>query len=291
MIKSAFLATVAAIALTAAPTMAQTTSGSTNGNDRIGQILGSIFGFGTSADATLEAQWNAGQSPLANGRAQFESRIDADVRSGTLTSATGTRLKADYAELVALEARYGADRRFTSAERSDLGDRYGALTQVLSDGRYADAEVVSSPEVGEGRIEFNRRVDAAVAARRITRVAGTRLKTDYAAVVQVEAGYLRDGVLSEAEREDLDNRLDALDVRVGDTAYAAPVTYKTRLDAIARALPTSGLTATARTQLLVEHGDLMRLEAAYARMSPTADERAYLERRLFNLETRARVSR
>ena len=37
--------------------------------------------------------------------------------------------------------------------------------------------------------------------------------------------------------------------------------------------------------------DLLRLEAAYARLTATAEERAYLERRLGELEVRARVRR
>ena len=208
-----------------------------------------------------------------------------------LTQATGTRLKADYTALVDLEVRYGADGSFSTTERAELTARYNAVLQVLADGRYADGDVYSRADVKEGQAEFNRRVDAAVASRRITRVAGTRLKADYAALIRVETGYLNDGVLSDSERDDLDTRLDALDVRVGDVVYTAPVTPKTRLDAIARALPTSGLGVSARTQLLVEHGDLVRLEAAYARLTPTADEQAYLERRLAELELRARVVR
>jgi hypothetical protein len=110
----------------------------------------------------------------------------------------------------------------------------------------------------------------------------------------VEAGYLRDGVLSSREREDLDERLDALDVRVGDVAYqggTTVVTPRARLDAIARALPSSGLSSSAQAQLRVEHEDLSRLELAYARISATADDRAYLDRRLTELEARARVRR
>lgn len=297
--KMPFFLTVAAMALVAVPVAAQTSSStnsstSTSGRDRFGQILGQIFGTGTTADASLEAQWAAGQTPLANQRAQFDMRIDTDVRGGMLASQTGMRLKDDYAELVALESRYGADRRFTTAERADLGDRYGALTQVLSDRSYDDSStgnVTARAEVSEGRIAFNTRVDAALSARRITRTSATRLKADYASVASLESSYLRDGVLSEAERDDLDRRLDALDLRVGDVGYTAAVSFKTRLDAIARALPSSGLTSLARSQLLTEYGDLVRLEAAYARATPTADDRVYLERRLINLETRARVNR
>ena len=280
--------TAAAVALTAAPVSAQTTTPSTR--DRIGQILGNLLGVGNSANSALDGQWRAGRLPLGNQRAEFTARVDSDVRTGLMTQAAGTRLKADYAALVDLEARYGADGSFSTTERNDLSARYNALLQVLADHRYADS-VVSRAEVSEGQAEFNRRVDAQVTARKLTRTSGTRLKNDYAALVQVESGYLRDGTLTEAERDDLDARLDALDVRVGDVAYSTPVTAKSRLDAIARAIPMSGLSAAARTQLLVEHGDLARLEAAYARLTTTPEERAYLEQRLANLEMRARVDR
>lgn len=291
MTKSIALAAVAAIALTAQPAFAQSsTEQQASQRERLGQFLGTLFGdrFGTTT--SIEAQWAAGQTPLANQRVQFETRIDSDVRSGTLNQATATRLKSDYAELVQLEARYAADRRFTTAERTDLADRYGTLTQALAEGAYADAGSTGSAAIAAGKAEFDRRVDAALSARRITRTEGTRLKNDYAAVVQVEAGYLRDGRITLAEQSDLDARLDALDARLGDTAYAATVTPRTRLDAIGRALASNTLSSSVRTQLRVEHEDLSRLEAAYARLSVSADERAYLDRRLADLETRARVS-
>lgn len=287
--KKALILAAASAALVAAPLSAQT---NTSARDRIGQILGNLLGMGNSADSSLAGQWTANRRPLGEQRAQFEARVDADVRSGRLTQATGARLKSDYYALANLEAQYGADRSFTTAERNELTTRYNELLQVLAHGRYADAGFGARAEVAEGQVEFNRRVDASVTARRITRVAATRLKADYNALVRTEANYLQDGALSDSERDDLDRRLDALDERVGDVAYStAPVTARARLDAIARAVPTSGLAAPARTRLMVEHGDLMRLEAAYARLTPSAEERAYLDSRLTNLETRARVRR
>lgn len=289
--KKALLLTVAAATLTAAPLAAQTTTSQPSVRDRIGQVLGNLLGIGNSATNSLDGQWTANRRPLANQRAEFDARVDADVRAGRMTQADGTRLKSDYYALVTLEAQYGANGSYSAAERGELTTRYNELLQVLADGRYSGSAFGPRAEVAEGQTEFNARVDAALAARRLTRVAATRLKADYTALIAVEAGYLRDGSLSETERDDLDARLDALDQRVGDVAYTTPVTLKSRLDAIARALPTSGLSAAARTQLLVEHGDLVRLEAAYARTTPTADDRAYLERRIANLETRARVTR
>lgn len=285
--KFTLLVAAASVALMTSPAAAQ--SAQPASNDRLQQILGTLFGQNTTASNSLEAQWRLGRTPLANQRAQFDARVDNDTRSGALTSASGARLKAEYASVVALEQRYAADGVFTTAERNELIDSYGQLTQTLAEGGYADNMAAARATVNEGRVEFNTRVDAAVSARRLTRVAATRLKADYVALAQVETYYLRDGRLTEAERDDLDERLDALDARLDGAAAA--VTPRSRLDAIARALPASRLSVVAQAQLRVEHGDLVRLAAAYDRLTPTADERAYLERRLVNLEMRARVIR
>lgn len=287
--KTIVFAAAAAMSLAAGQAAAQSTT-SPSAQERIAEIFGTLFGNQYGASNTIEAQWAAGKTPLSNQRAEFESRVDSEVSAGTLNQATGARLKSDYAELVQLETRYGADRRFTTAERNELADRYGTLTQVLAERGYADNAATNTPQVANGRAEFETRVNTAVAQRRISRTQGTRLKSDYGAVVRVESGYLRDGTISVAERADLDARLDALDVRLGDTGYAAaPLTPRTRLDAIGRAIPSSGLSSAARAQLQVEYEDLARLESAYARLNPTSDEQAYLDRRLGELETRARV--
>lgn len=290
---------IAVGALILAPGVATAQSGSSERSggaqeDRVGAILGTLFGDRLGVSTSVERQWAAGRKPLATQRAQFIARIDADVRSGALTARNGTRVKADYEELVALEARYGADNRFTTAERTELSDRYGALTQALTEGGYADEdEDTDTLSVADGRTEFNRRVDAAVAARRLSRTEATRVKSDYAALIQTEATYARDGI-GRREREDLDARLDALDTRVGDTAYgggSAVLDNRTRLSNVDRALGTSGLNAAAQTQLRVELGDLTRLDAAYSRATPSSDDKAYLDRRIADLETRARVRR
>ena len=287
--KSFLLVAAASAAFLSPPATAQSSGAQPSSNDRLQQILGTLFGQNTTASSSLEAQWRIGRTPLANQRAQFDARVDTDARSGALTASSAARLKTEYATVVQLEQRYASDGVFTTSERNALIDRYGELTQTLADGGYADNSPAVRAAVSDGRVEFNTRVDAAVSARRLTRVAGSRLKTDYVTLVQVETGYLRDARLTDAERNDLDQRLDALDARLEGAAVAA--TPRTRLDAIARALPASRLSVAARSQLRIEHGDLVRLASAYDRLTPTADERAYLERRLINLETRARVVR
>lgn len=290
---------LAAGALIVVPGAALAQTGSANQStgsqeDRVGAILGTLFGDRLGNSTSIDRQWAAGRKPLATQRAQFHSRIDADVRSGALTAANGARMKAEYDQLVALETRYGADNRFTTQERTDLSDRYGALTQALTEGGYGDDDDDDDAlSVAEGRADFDRRVDAGVSARRLSRTDATRLKRDYAALIQTEASYARDGI-SRREQEDLDARLDALDTRVGDTAYGggSPVLdNRTRLSNVERALTASGLNAASQAQLRVELGDLTRLDAAYSRAAPNSDDRTYLERRIADLEMRARVRR
>ena len=289
------LVVTAAFLASATSASAQTTTQndqSSRQQERINSILGALFGDRTSATGTLDSQWAAGRTPLANQRTQFETRVDSDVRVGAINQTTATRLKADYADLVQLEMRYGSDRIFTSQERSDLTQRYNALTQILANQTYGDAAPTPTSDVENGQTAFMTRVDASVAARRMTRVAATRLKSDYTLLVQTERNYLRDGVLDDQERDNLDARLDALDSRVGDTTATAnlpPPTARARLSAIGSAISSSRLSAVARTQLQVEHRDLTYLESAYSRLTPNADEQRYLENRLGDLEQRLQI--
>src|SRR5688572_21353482 len=101
--KYAILAAAAAIGLSAQPASAQSTA-----QQRLGQILGTLFGDRLGVTTSIEAQWAAGRTPLATQRNAFGSRVDAEVRSGVLTQARGTALKNGYNELVQLEATYGA---------------------------------------------------------------------------------------------------------------------------------------------------------------------------------------
>jgi len=114
-------AAAVAVALVACPAAAQNTGDApSQQQERIGAILGALFGDRLGVTTSIEAQWAAGRTPLLTQRNQFTARIDSDVRSGSINQTTGTRLKSDYAALVDLETRYGSDRRFTADERADL---------------------------------------------------------------------------------------------------------------------------------------------------------------------------
>ena len=149
-------------------------------------------------------------------------------------------MKSDYYALAQLEGTYGADGRFTTQERQDLTTRYNALTSALEDGGYGD-DIGGYQSAGDGRADFDARVDSAVRTRTLTRTDATRLRSDYAAIVSVEAGFQRDG-LSARERQDIEARLDAIDARVpgGNSGNGGgwQQTPRDRLTAIERALYT-----------------------------------------------------
>ncbi len=257
--------------------------------DVFGQILQNLFGGQTTG--TVDAEWSRGRRALGAQQTTFNTRLDAQVRSGAIQSYSADRIRTDYSALVQLEARYGADGRFTTQERSDLTTRYNALTTALEEGGYGD-DIGGYQSAADGRADFDARVNAAVSARTLTRTDATRLRSDYATIVSAEAGFQRDG-LSARERQDIEARLDAIDARVPGDNYGNGGGYqqspRNRLTAIERALST--LPRGQQDAIRVQFNDLSRLEAAYARTSPSSDDRDYLDRRLGELEVQARVTR
>ena len=264
----------------------------------LGSVVGALFGI----NSNLDPQWLANRRPLETGRAQFETQLTANVRAGSQSNSTADRLRTDYDALVQLETRYGSDGRFTTQERADLNAQYQALTQRMnvqdnSGGGYGSGQ--SGTSVADGRADFEARITAAVNARRITRTQATSLRADYQALIATETGYARNGI-DAREQSDLDARLDALDARLGDGpstggGYQPVLDNRTRLaniDAAVAVNERSGaITRTEAADIRVEYGDLLRLEAAYSRTSPSVADRDYLTGRLGDLETRARVRR
>lgn len=286
-----------AVVLSMAPlAQAQTPYGSSSYNQQqpssqevFGQILQNLFGGQTTG--TLDSEWTRGRRALGAQQTTFNSRLDAQVRSGAITQYSADRIRTDYSALVQLEAQYGQDGRFSTQERSELTSRYNALTSALNDGGYGD-DLGGYQSAADGRADFEARVSAAVTARTLTRTDATRLRSDYAAIVAAEAQFQRDG-LSARERQDIEARLDAIDARVPGGNYGSgggwQQTPRDRLAAIERALYT--LPRGQQDAVRVQFDDLTRLEAAYSRNRPSSDDQAYLDRRLGELEVQARVRR
>jgi len=68
--------------------------------------------------------------PINQRQRNLDARIDAGVRSGQLTRAEAYRLRREYGEIAALEARYRRNG-LTIAERRDLDRRFDYLSRQI----------------------------------------------------------------------------------------------------------------------------------------------------------------
>jgi hypothetical protein len=240
-----------------------------------GALLGALFGVQTAdQDQALDQDWSRGRRPLYQRRADLDARIDAGIRDGSISRYEADRLRDDYDALVQLETRYAADGRMTTTERSDLRDRYRALSQRVGDERRDDDTGYGWQPLADQRAAFSARVDLAVRNRDLTRTEGTRLRADFDALVRLESDYRRDG-LSAREQQDLAARLADLDRRLGDGAYDGGYGADPRAAEI-----------EARITAGERNGSISRTEAARLR-----DELRDLTRRWADLEARVNVRR
>ena len=250
--------------------------------DPIGAILGALFGDRLGVSTTLDSEWSRGRRPLNTQRAQFESRLDADVRSGAISSSAARSLTAEYNELVTLEARYTADGRVTTTERSDLAERYRAFStryQAGGQGGYDDGYDDDWRPLAESRSAFTSRLDAGVRNRTLTRSQANRLSTDFNALVQLETTYERNGIDSR-ERQDLEARWADLNRRVGDN-YDGGYTPGDNYGSDPR-----GAQIEARIAAGERNGSISRTEASSLRL-----ELRDLTRRWAELEARVEAAR
>ena len=262
-------------------------------SDVFGALLGALFGAPTAANQTLESGWNRGGRPLSERRATLDARIDAGVRNGSLTRRDADQLRAEYNELVRIEASYAADGRLTAQEQADLSDRYDTLSrsvrQEVRGNDYDDDDDRRWRPLAERRANFETQIERALDDRSISRTEATRLRADFQALVQLEASYGRNG-LDARETADLRSRYQGLRARLNDDDGGGSVGQEDRWAGIERRIAlgqrSGGISTSEAVRMRAELGDLIRLEAAYASGGQTADERDYLARRYSDVSAR-----
>ncbi|WP_372707673.1 hypothetical protein [Brevundimonas sp.] len=250
--------------------------------DPIGAILGALFGDRLGVSTTLDSEWGRGRRPLNAQRDQFQNQLDADVRSGALSTSAADSLSAEYRDLVQLEARYTADGRVTTQERADLAERYRTFSTRYQSGGYGndDDRYDDWSPIVDSRTSFESRVNAGVRDRSLTRAQATRLMTDFNALVQLESSYGRNGI-DARERQDLRSRWADLNRRVGDDWQDGDDYFDDRYSQDGRAVALEArITAGERS------GAISRVEAARLR-----DELRDLSRRWTDLEARVELAR
>lgn len=175
--------------------------------------------------ATAGAASAQGWSPINQRQERLDDRIDAGLRSGDLSRAEANRLRGEYRDIQALEARYRAGG-LSDWERRDLDRRMDALSVRVSMQR-TDAETRQGWYGGSGwsdnrgqwvsierrQDQLDRRIENGFRSGRLTGAEATRLRAEFNAIARLEARYRVNG-LSGRERADLDARFDRLAANV-----------------------------------------------------------------------------
>ena len=127
---------------------------------------------------TLDVRMVPRTPPAQQRPRPFEAGMDAGVRyGGHLRLEPPAPDAPNTTNLVQLEARYAADGRITTTERSDLATRYRALSQRLAVPAAKDDDYGQGDwrPLSEMRASFEDRLNAQVRNRNLTRTQASRL--------------------------------------------------------------------------------------------------------------------
>lgn len=142
----------------------------------------------------------------------LDRRIDQGVRNGALTRGEAVRLRAEFNDLVRLEARYRRDG-LHYGERVDLDRRFNLLSQRIRYERRDDDDRRGWQNVNAHQRQLDRRIEAGMRSGHISQREARRLHAQFDDIVRAEARYRSNG-LNRWERTDLSRRLDRLNAMV-----------------------------------------------------------------------------
>ena len=145
----------------------------------------------------------------------LEQRIDAGVRNGSLTRSEAADLRREFFNIASAERAYrnsggGVDAR----ERRDLDRRFDELSARIRWDRHDGQDRNDGwQNINQRQRELDRRIDAGVRDRSLSRQEAYRLREEFSELARLEERYRRNG-LSTTERRDLERRFDRLSYRV-----------------------------------------------------------------------------
>lgn len=171
-------------------------------------VAASAIAFAAPATAQSWQSINERQENL-------EQRIDAGVRNGSLTRNEAADLRREFYNIASAERAYrnsggGLDAR----ERRDLDRRFDELSARIRWDRHDGQDRNDGwQNINQRQRELDRRIDAGVRDRSLSRQEAYRLREEFSEIARLEERYRRNG-LSTTERRDLDRRFDRLSYRV-----------------------------------------------------------------------------
>ncbi|HEY8614942.1 hypothetical protein [Phenylobacterium sp.] len=151
--------------------------------------------------------------------ARMDERIDAGVRTGELSRSEAMSLRAEFRDLVNMEARYRAGG-LSGWERQDLDRRFDQLSMRIRDNRRdgemgwyggrgwndADGRWVS---IDRRKAQLERRIEQGLRNGQLTGVEAARLRAQFNEVARMDMRFRRGGY-TPSEMAELDRRFDML---------------------------------------------------------------------------------
>lgn len=156
-------------------------------------------------------------------QARLDERIEAGMRSGDLSQPEAMSLRAEFRDLMGLEARYRAGG-LSAWERQDLDRRFDQLSMRIRYDRtdrergwfggsgWADEGGRWVP-VERRKAQLERRIEQGLRNGQLTAAEAARLRAEYRTVARLDMRYRRGGYTAR-EMADLDRRFDALAARI-----------------------------------------------------------------------------
>lgn len=165
------------------------------------------------------------------------------------------------------------------------GQTTGTLDSEWTRGRRA---------LGAQQTTFNTRLDTQVRSGAVTQYSADRIRSDYDALVQLEARYAQDGRFTTQERSDLTTRYNALTSALNEGGYGDDLGgYQSAADGradfearVTAAVNARTLTRTDATRLRSDYAAIVSTEATYMRDGLSSRERQDIEARLDAIDAR-----
>lgn len=173
----------------------------------IALTVGSAATLALATPASAQA-WQSINQRQAN----LDARIDAGVRSGSLTRNEAIVLRGEFRTLANLEANY---RRggLSGWERQDLNRRFDLLSARVYGQKHDDQHGGRWQTINQRQQNLDARIDVGVRQGAISRREAILLRGEFRTIADLEANYRRNG-LNNWERQDLDRRFDRLSAKI-----------------------------------------------------------------------------
>jgi hypothetical protein len=175
-------------------------------------LFASALAIATLAGAAAPAFAAPAWVSINQRQAQLDHRIDQGVGTGALNRNEAAALRAEFRQIVGLEAAYRRSGGvFTLQEKADLDRRMNALAVRIKTERNDQGWL----NINQRQAQLDARIDQGVRNGALTRNEAAALRAEFRRIVGLEAAYRASGrVFTVQEKNDLNHRMDVLNAKI-----------------------------------------------------------------------------